>query len=537
MTAKRPKAVLHLDMLANMTIGAHDRVTNDGRPSVGATPWWRRTFTATRVLLPRGGALSEQSWSTRHRGICVLLWAHVVALPFLGVLRHETAAHSLFEAAIVAVFAVGALLRRLSREVRSASATIGLLASSAILVHFFDGLIELHFHFFVTVAVVALYQAWGPLLLALGFVVFHHTVIGTLAPELVYNHPSAVHNPGLFALVHGGFVLAESIACLVVWRFSEDALDSERAARGGLEKAHRDLAQAQDLSGMGSWDWDVTANTVTWSDQMYALAGVDPTTFTPSVESFLGLVHADDRVRVAELVSAAYETQTGLDYEYRPVQPDGAIFHALGEWVTATEGTAARMFGTIHDVTERKRLLAEIEHLAFHDPLTGLANRRLFMDRLDHALDITRRSGHGCAVLFMDLDGFKKVNDTLGHGAGDELLCEVARRLTRAARSADTIARFGGDEFALLCEDVDLEIAIRVAERIGEELHRPVELQGVDVSPRGSIGIALAEGNLSAEDILRDADAAMYAVKTEGKGGVKVFPLAASVMTDRTPGA
>lgn len=489
-------------------------------------------------MLPRGGVLSEQNWSTRHRGICVLLWVHVVALPFLGVLRHETVGHSLFDTAIVAALAVGALPPRLGREVRSASATVGLLSSSAVLVHFFDGLIELHFHFFVTIAVVALYQAWGPFLLALGFVLFHHSVIGTIAPEQVYNHPSAVANPALFALVHGGFVLAESIACLVYWRVTEDALDGERAARGGLEKTHRDLARAQDLSGMGSWDWDVTSGTVTWSDQMYALAGVDPTTFTPSVESFLELVHSDDRARVTELVGAAYETQTGLDYEYRPAHPDGAIrtMHALGEWVTATEGTAGRMFGTIQDVTERKRLLAEIEHLAFHDPLTGLANRRLFMDRLGHALAVKERSGHGCAVLFMDLDGFKKINDTFGHSAGDELLCEVARRLTSTARSSDTIARLGGDEFALLCEDVDLEIAIRVAERIGEQLRRPVELQGADVSARGSIGIALAEGNLSAEDILRDADAAMYAVKTGGKGGVRVFPLAASVMTDRMPG-
>ena len=458
----------------------------------------------------------------------MLLWAHVVALPFLGVLRHETVPHSLFEAAIVAVFAVGALPRRLSREVRSASATLGLVSSSAILVHFFDGLIELHFHFFVTIAVVALYQAWRPFLLALGFVLFHHSVIGTLAPEQVYNHPSAVANPALFALVHGGFLLAESIACLVYWRVTEDALDGERAARGGLEKAHRDLAQAQDLSGMGSWDWDITSGTVTWSDQLYALAGVDPTTFTPSVESFLELVHSDDRARVTELVSAAYETQAGLDYEYRPVQPSGAIFHALGEWVAATEGTAGRMFGTIHDVTERKRLLAEIEHLAFHDPLTGLANRRLFMDRLGHALAVKERSGQGCAVLFMDLDGFKKVNDTFGHSAGDGLLCEVARRLTSAARSADTIARLGGDEFALLCEDVDLEMATKVAERIDEQLHRPFELQGADVSPRGSIGIALAEGNPSAEDILRDADAAMYAVKSGQKASDRALAPAIS---------
>ncbi len=163
-------------------------------------------------------------------------------------------------------------------------------------------------------------------------------------------------------------------------------------------------------------------------------------------------------------------------------------------------------------MTERTALQQEIERLAFHDPLTGLANRRLFLDRLEHALALRTRSGRGCAVLFMDLDDFKKVNDTLGHSAGDQLLQEVARRLQATVRGSDTVSRFGGDEFALLLEDVDLATATRLAERIGTALRQPVHLQGSEVSIRYSIGIALAEGSTAADDILRDADAAMYAV-------------------------
>ncbi|GEM_PF-2153130 len=452
----------------------------------------------------------------------MLLWAHVVVLPLIGVFRHQTGA-ALRGVAIVAAFGVGAMQRRLSPGYRSALATLGLMSSSALLVFISDGVTEMHFHFFVMIAVITLYQAWPPFLLSVVFVLLHHGVFGAIAPMSVYGSHSVMDTPWLWTLVHAGFVLAESVACLVYWRVTEDALDGERAARSGLEKAHGDLAQAQELSAMGSWERDLTSDTVTWSHQLYALAGVDPTTFTPTTESFLELLHPDDKARVAELIRVAFEAGTELDYECRLVRPDGEIrtMHALGEWVTDTEGTVTRMFGTLHDVTERKRLQVEIEYLAFHDPLTGLANRRLFLNRLGHALAVTERSGLSCAVLFMDLDGFKKVNDTFSHSAGDEFLCEVARRLTRVARSVDTIARFGGDEFALLCEGINLEMAMRVAERIDEQLHRPVQLQGTDVSLRGSIGIALAEGRLSTEDILWDADAAMYAVKSSGKAAIR----------------
>jgi len=439
--------------------------------------------------------------------------------------------HTLAEAALVALLALGAAPRRLSRTVRSSSATLGLLSCSAILIHLYDGMIELHFHFFVTIAVVALYQAWRPYLLALGFVLLHHAVLGALAPGAVYNHQSAVHNPGLFVLVHTAFILAESIACLVYWKVTEDALDGERLARTQLHKAHSDLNQAQELSGVGSWEWDVLDHTVTWSDHQYVLAGVQPATFTPTPMSYLDLVHPDDTARVAALFRSAFDTATGLNCEFRLLRPDGSVrhVHALGEVETDHDGTITRFVGTSHDVTERHTLQAEIEHMAFHDPLTGLANRRLFLDRLSRALTASERSGRRCAVLFMDLDGFKSVNDTFGHPTGDVLLCEVARRLTDAARASDTVARFGGDEFAMLCEDVNATTAAEAAHRITELLHRPVELHGAVVEVRASTGIAVAEPGLCAEDILRAADAAMYAAKITGKHSHLIFPSVTSL--------
>ncbi len=487
--------------------------------------------------LPRGGALGLDEWQARHRAIYVLLWMHAVALPFIALLRGQGLTHGLAEAAVVAWFALGAQFRRLSVAARSALATLGLLTSSAVVVHFFDGLIEVHFHFFVMVAVVALYQAWMPFLLALVFVVLHHSLTGTFAPDAVYNHPAAVSDPWLWGLVHGGFILAESVACLVYWRASEQALERERDARVAAQDAHRDLARAQELSGVGSWDWDVGSDTVTWSDHMFVLAGADPGRLTPSIPSFLEMVHPEDRDRVGELIQRAYETKADLDYECRLLRPDGTVrtVHALGETVTDENGEVTQMSGTCHDVTERKLLQDEITHLAFHDPLTGLANRRLFLDRLDHALAQLRRSDATCAILFIDLDDFKEINDGYGHTAGDALLQEVAGRLRRALRKVDTIARFGGDEFAVLCEGADLEAATQAAERIEAELSEPTMIEGNNVAVAGSIGIAIADRDADADSLLRQADAAMYAVKALDKQAHCAFPSTQTVTSAPDP--
>ena len=476
--------------------------------------------------LPRGGALGYTEWQARHRGICILLWAHAAWLPLIAILRGQSLVHGLAEAGLVAWFALGAQVRWLSVATRSALATLGLLTSSAVVVHFFDGLIELHFHFFVMVAVVALYQAWMPFLLALVFVVLHHSLTGTFAPDAVYNHPAAVNNPWLWGLVHGGFILAESVACLVYWRASEETLERERDARVAAQDAHRDLVRAQELSKVGSWDWDVVTDTVTWSDQLYALAGVNREKFTPSVHSFLDAVHPDDRDRVAHLIESARQSKADLDYECRLAGPDGTLvtIHALGETVIDANGDPTRMSGTCHDVTERRQLQEEITHLAFHDPLTGLANRRLFLDRLDHALAQLRRSDGTCAILFIDLDDFKAVNDGYGHTAGDALLVEVAARLRRAVRESDTIARFGGDEFAVLCEGADLDMATQVTQRIEAELNQTTVIEGDRVAVVGSIGIAIADRDADADALLRQADAAMYAVKALDKQTHSVFP-------------
>jgi diguanylate cyclase (GGDEF)-like protein/PAS domain S-box-containing protein len=182
------------------------------------------------------------------------------------------------------------------------------------------------------------------------------------------------------------------------------------------------------------------------------------------------------------------------------------------------------------DVTDRKRLEAQLQHEAFHDPLTGLANRALFADRVTHALARGRRSaGDQLAVLLVDLDEFKLVNDSLGHGAGDELLTAVAERIRACLRRQDTAARLGGDEFGILLEDADRDLAAEVAERILGALRQPFALNARQLFAQASIGIALsgdAEAGStggSADDLLRNADAAMYTAKSRGKGRHEFF--------------
>lgn len=170
------------------------------------------------------------------------------------------------------------------------------------------------------------------------------------------------------------------------------------------------------------------------------------------------------------------------------------------------------------DALERLRLGEAMEYQAWHDSLTGLANRSLFMDRVGHAMEMQSRSGHGLAILFCDLDGFKRVNDMYGHAAGDALLAEVGQRIRSAVRETDTIARLGGDEFAVLLEAIDGPEEIELAcQRILAGLRAPFHLLGEDVSVTTTIGVATAEPNASADSLVSRADLAMYHGKALGK--------------------
>jgi diguanylate cyclase len=269
-----------------------------------------------------------------------------------------------------------------ARAWRAAAASLGLLLASSTAVHISGGLIEMHFHFFVVVAIITLYQHWRPFLLAIAYVVLDHGVVGALRPAEVYNHPAAWERPWLWAIIHGAFVVAASAAQLAQWHLSE----------------------------------------------------------------YQGL----------------------------------------------------------------------------HDPLTRLANRVLFRDRLARALARRGALAPYPAVIFLDLDGFKPINDSRGHDAGDQVLRAVADRLRANARAEDTVARFGGDEFALLLASVPDEAAAReIAERLLLAVRAPVAYHDREVVVRASIGIVVAgPGWDDVSAVLRGADIAMYVAK--GRGGSSV---------------
>ena len=261
---------------------------------------------------------------------------------------------------------------------------------------------------------------------------------------------------------------------------------------------------------------------------------------TPSVERVLGYLPDDlvggsflelvdpedvDRVRATILQQA-----DGLlnQIEYRLRHFDGRIVDVVTVHTDLRDD--ARVGGivlTTRDISERKRFEEELQHQAFHDALTGLANRALFRDRLEHALALHRHEGSRVAVLFLDLDDFKTINDSLGHLAGDTLLHDIGQRILGCVRESDTAARIGGDEFGVLLEGLDDPSAATViAERLLDALARPFLVEGRALSVQASLGLAFGDfddGETSAEALLRNADVAMYAAKGSGKRGYHVF--------------
>ncbi len=263
---------------------------------------------------------------------------------------------------------------------------------------------------------------------------------------------------------------------------------------------------------------------------------------SPSIERVLGytpeevagrrfeeLVEPGDRGRLARLVAS------GVADDVAHVQAiECVLVHREGETrsfeIMMTNLLEDEHVGGVvlnsRDVSERKVFEEQLAHQAFHDGVTGLANRALFAERVRHAIARGRRDRRGLAVIFLDLDDFKTINDSLGHAAGDEVLTEVARRLDESIRGADTAARFGGDEFAVLLEDVaDSQEAADTAERILEALAVPLVAGHKELTLRCSLGISVAEheSGADADEMIRDADAAMYIAKRDGKGGYRLF--------------
>ncbi|MBI4641552.1 MAG: EAL domain-containing protein [Candidatus Tectomicrobia bacterium] len=311
------------------------------------------------------------------------------------------------------------------------------------------------------------------------------------------------------------------------------ALTAEIAERKRTAEALRESEERYALAARGAndglWDWNLKTQEIYFSPRWRLMLGYEEHEVGNGINEWFNRVYPDDLERVRKEIALHLEGLT-LHYEseYRILHKDKTYRWVLsrGLAVRDIEGQVYRMAGSQTDITERKRAEEQLLHDAFHDGLTGLPNRTLFVDRLGRAIArAKRREDYIFAVLFLDLDRFKVVNDSLGHMIGDQLLIALTRRLEICLRNGDTVARLGGDEFAILLDDVkDLNDATRVADRIQKDLATPFNLSGQEVFTTSSIGITLSTtGYDRPEDILRDADTAMYRAKALGKARYEIF--------------
>jgi len=320
---------------------------------------------------------------------------------------------------------------------------------------------------------------------------------------------------------------------------------------GGLEQkiselaeSQASLAEAQRLAKIGNWHWDTAELLAHWSDEMYRILGMSPGACAPVVENFLALLDREEREAAQAMICALRANPGSVSFECRIKTPEGEEHILRGEGSSqAVDGKVTRLYGTIQDVTERKRAEQEIQRLAHFDSLTGLPNRKFFGDHLERTVARARRNGERIAAMFIDLDRFKRINDTLGHAAGDILLNEVARRLGLCVRASDyftresppsgaagdrakgQIARLGGDEFTVMLDAIgNPQDAAKVARRILTEMSNPFNLEGRELVVTASIGISVFPDDAGdANALLKNADAAMYRSKDLGRNTYQFF--------------
>ena len=293
------------------------------------------------------------------------------------------------------------------------------------------------------------------------------------------------------------------------------------------QKAERHAMAARAIED-GIWDWDLSTDQLYLSPRWNAILGRPEEASEVAPEGWFDLVAPDDVARLRSEINAHLAGQTPtLECEFRMRHRDGSWRWVATQGLATrdVDGTPLKIAGSLSDVTDQRVVQERLEHEALHDTLTGLPNRTLFIDRVEQTLQRAGRDcAAGCALLFLDLDGFKQINDTLSHAVGDQLLIAFAKRIGAALRPGDTVARLGGDEFTVLLEElVAPSEATVIAERIMDSLLEPFRIDGHELVVVASIGIALSADGLSAADLISAADLAMYEAKREGRGGWSLF--------------
>jgi diguanylate cyclase (GGDEF)-like protein/PAS domain S-box-containing protein len=293
-----------------------------------------------------------------------------------------------------------------------------------------------------------------------------------------------------------------------------------------LEAERKALSDAQQLAELGSWVLDMATGNVRISEELARLLGIGYT------KEPLSLAHLEHFFPPHELALLRDEQERMLrsgsyDFDHQIVRPDGTVRHVRSRVRVdvSDDGKPSGCIGTMLDISARVEAQRMAELLAYHDALTGLPNRWLLRDRLSQAIALARREQRKFYVLFIDLDDFKRINDTLGHTEGDVLLGEVAQRLRHATRGTDTVARMGGDEFVVILTEVDGEEQLQTAVRkLSNAIRSPFRLRDADYRVTASIGVAVyPDDALTEDELLQDADAAMYEAKQEGRNAMRRY--------------
>ena len=319
--------------------------------------------------------------------------------------------------------------------------------------------------------------------------------------------------------------------------------DVERQ-RAGLEhkvrqlaQSEHSLAQAQRTAKLGNWQWEA-GGAASWSDEMYRILGLSRGDRPPTLRSFLRAIPTQGRSAWRAHFTNLSQRADELAVEHRVCNPNGdeRVVHHLMAAERDLTGRLLRLYGTLQDITDRQRAEEKMRRMALYDSLTGLANRQFFNEHLNNAVAHSKRHGGGLATLFIDLDRFKRINDTLGHAVGDAVLCQAATRLLGCVRESDAVApakvdsdsmvaRLGGDEFIVLLREVLApRDAVLVAGRMIKALAAPFFVDGHELVVTASIGIAMhpSDGD-DAEALVKAADAAMYAAKNLGRNTFQFF--------------
>jgi diguanylate cyclase (GGDEF)-like protein len=322
----------------------------------------------------------------------------------------------------------------------------------------------------------------------------------------------------------------------MIVRKNDDLVDRTRAlhqrkvalhdAEAALAKRSEQLLEAQRMGKIGDWSFRLGDEVIWMSPELYGLLGHDPEQYRPTYASVMAGYVGEDGRRVLDAQAAVLRTGEVKSVDIKYMRGDGLICDLVvtNKATTNAKGKVIGFHGTIQDISERKRAEEQLEKLAYHDPLTGLANRALFHRELNDVL-AQKRKKTDAALLLLDLDRFKEVNDSLGHGAGDELLGRVAHRISRALGNRHFLSRLGGDEFAMILKDhASVAEVESLAAQVVAAIADPISLSSGEVTVGASIGIALIpKDGTEASDLLRHADLALYQAKEQGRGRAVFF--------------